>query len=105
MLRHGIDLDTEAIRTFRRRWRISELCVLGSILRADFGPDSDVDFLASYDRDADWDLFDHFHMEDELAAIIGRNVQIVDREAVVNGSNRVFRQEVLATAEPINDAR
>ncbi|HLJ56921.1 MAG TPA: nucleotidyltransferase domain-containing protein [Chthonomonadaceae bacterium] len=101
MVAHGIELDTEAIRAFCCKWKIRELCVFGSILRDDFRPDSDVDFLVDYAEDAEWDLFDHFDMQDELARIVGRDVDIVDRGVIETSRNRLRKREILSTAEPV----
>jgi len=43
-----VQLDRGLLAAFCRRWRIRELCVFGSALRDDFGPDSDLDFLVSF---------------------------------------------------------
>jgi len=43
-----------------------------SVLREDFGPDSDVDVLVSFADDAHWTLLDLVRTEEELAAIVGR---------------------------------
>lgn len=101
MTLHGIDLDSAAIRTFRRRWKIRELAVFGSILRDDFRPDSDIDFLAEYEDDAEWDLLDHMDMEDELARIVGRNVDLLTRYSVETSENPFLQRQILSTAEPI----
>lgn len=98
---HGIDLDTHAIREFCQKWRILDLRVFGSILRDDFGPDSDIDFLADFPADADWDICDHMDMEEELAAIVGRRVDLVSRSAIEASRNRFYIKEILGTAEPI----
>jgi uncharacterized protein len=98
---HGIDLDSPAIRDFCRRWKIHELSVFGSILRDDFRPDSDIDFLADYDEDATWDLFDAIHMREELEALLGRSVDIVDRFAIEHDANRFVKKAILSTAELI----
>jgi len=34
----------------------------------------DVDLLVTFAPEANWGLFDHQHMEDELAALLGRRV-------------------------------
>jgi predicted nucleotidyltransferase len=101
MIAHGINLDSDAIREFCRKWKICELKVFGSILRDDFGPDSDIDFLIEHEADAEWDVFDHFDMEDELAGIVGRKVDLVDIDTVRQSRNRFRRREILSTAEPI----
>ena len=95
------DLDSQAIRRFCTQWKINELSVFGSILREDFRPDSDVDFLADFDEDAEWDLFDHMDMEEELAAIVGRPVDLLTRYSVETSRNRFYKKEILSTAESI----
>ena len=101
MKAHGLNLDSPAVRDFCRRWKITELSVFGSILRNDFRPDSDVDFLLDYEEDAEWDLFASIRMQNELAAILGRKVDVVDRYAIEHDGNRFIRQQILDTAERI----
>ena len=43
-----IPLDTDRIADFCRRWQITEFSLFGSVLRADFRPDSDVDVLVTF---------------------------------------------------------
>ncbi len=100
----SLEIDSNAIHSFCKRWQISELCVFGSILRADFRKESDADFMADYDIEADWDLVDHIKMTRELAEIMGRPVDIVDRPAIEGSSNRYLRREILATAKQIHAA-
>ena len=101
MTRHGVVLDSEDIRKFCRKWKIRELKVFGSILREDFRPESDIDFLADFDPDAEWDAFDHLDMEDELTALVGRKVDLVGLSAVESSKNRFRKKEILSTAEPV----
>ncbi len=98
---HGIDLNSRAIREFCIKWKVTELSVFGSILRDDFRPDSDVDFLVSYDRDAEWDLSDLIIMRDELAHVVGRPVDLISRATVERSDNRFIKKEVLSTSEPV----
>jgi predicted nucleotidyltransferase len=99
--RHGITLPMDRIAEFCRRWRVRELAVFGSFLRDDFGPDSDLDFLYTFADDVHWTLFDLVTMDDELAAIIGRDVDLVCRSAVERSENYIRRHHILSTAEPI----
>ena len=101
MTAHGIKLDTTTIREFCARWKIKELRVFGSILRDDFRPDSDIDFIADFDEDSDWDLFDHMEMEEELAAIVGRNVDLLTRYSVETSQNRFYKHRILSESEQI----
>jgi hypothetical protein len=101
MIAHGITLDSNRLAAFCRDWKIREVSVFGSILRDDFGPDSDIDFLVDYDDDAEWDLFDLFRMEEELERIVGRPVDVVDRYALECDGNRFVRAQIARTAELI----
>ena len=46
------------IEDFCRRWKIAEFSLFGSVLREDFGPNSDVDVLVSFSPDIPWSLLD-----------------------------------------------
>ncbi len=93
-----VDLDREVLAEFCRKWKISELSVFGSALRDDFGPDSDLDFLVSFEPEAEWDLFDIVDMKDELEARFGRPVDIVEKEALRNPWRKY---EILRTREVV----
>jgi predicted nucleotidyltransferase len=43
---------------------------------------------------------DHVAMEEELAGIIGRNVDLVSRRAIERSSNWIRRKAILESAEP-----
>jgi hypothetical protein len=84
----------EAIRRFCRKWKVTEFGLFGSVLRDDFGPDSDVDVLVSFDPGARWSLWDLFDMRDELGALFGREVDLVEKEGL---RNPFRRHEILTT--------
>lgn len=79
-----LPIPTERIPDFCRRWMVREFAFTGSIVSGDFGPDSDVDVLLTFDARAQWDLFDMVAMRDELAAMFGRAVDIIEEGAVRN---------------------
>lgn len=96
-----IAIDREAIDAFCRRWRTTEFALFGSVLRDDFGPDSDIDVLVTFAPDATWSLFDYVAMEEELGRILGRKVDLVNRRAIEQSSNWLRRREILETAERV----
>lgn len=100
-----IELDIEAIKGFCRTWKIEEFALFGSVLREDFKPESDVDVLVTFASDARWGLFDYARMEDELAEILGREVDVVDRGAVERSENYIRRKHILSNAESVYVAR
>jgi uncharacterized protein len=95
MNHHGIVASKEAIAEFCRRHSIIRLSLFGSILRGDFGPDSDVDFLVEFERGKVPSLFDIAGMELELSDLIGRKADLRTAEDL----SRYFRDDVVRTAE------
>jgi len=100
-----IELDIERIKDFCRKWKIEEFALFGSVLREDFKPESDIDVLVSFAPDSRMGLFDYARMERELAEIVGREVDVVDRAAVERSENYIRRKHVLSNAETVYVAR
>jgi predicted nucleotidyltransferase len=90
-------IPRDAIVDFCRKWQVTEFAFFGSILRDDFGPDSDVDVLVSFAAGTRYSLFDLVHMEDELRAIFGRDVDLVTRRAVERNPNTWRREAILGS--------
>jgi len=90
---------------FCRRWKVRELAVFGSALREDFRPQSDIDLLVTFDPDANWGLLEQTAMESELAALLGRRVDLVSRRAVERSPNWIRRKAILESAETVHVAR
>lgn len=97
-----ISLPMEKLREFCRKWKVQELAVFGSALRKDFRADSDIDLLVSFKPDARWSLFDEVSMEQELTALIGRKVDLVDRKGIERSANWIRRQAILESARPLH---
>jgi uncharacterized protein len=100
-----ISIPRERLGEFCRRWKIIELRVFGSALREDFDKDSDLDLLVKFAPDADWSLVDHVAMEEELAALAGRKVDLVSQRAIERSSNWIRRKAILESAEPFFASR
>jgi len=100
-IRPGVAVESARLKEFCRRWKISRLCLFGSALRDDFTDKSDIDLLVDFLEDAEWSLFDHVRMEDELAAVFGRKVDLVTRHSIEGSDNWVRRKDILETAEQI----
>ncbi len=86
---------------FCRRWRVTELALFGSVLRPDFGPKSDVDVLVTFAPDVSVGLFALVEMQQELEALLGRPVDLVERIAVERGENYIRRKHILSHMEVI----
>jgi predicted nucleotidyltransferase len=93
-----IELPREKIAEFCRRWKITEFSLFGSVLRDDFRPDSDVDVLVTFESDASWSLWDLAKMQEELKAMFGRDVDIVEKPAL---RNPFRKHEILRTHQVV----
>ena len=81
-------VSQEKIAEFCRRWQIVEFALFGSIVRDDFGPESDVDVLVTFTPDAPWSLFELVEMQEELKDIFGRDVDLIEEDALKNPFRR-----------------
>lgn len=64
-----IDLPSDGLAAFCERWQVTELTLFGSVLRDDFGPESDVDVLVSFEPRVPHTLLDIVRMREELSGM------------------------------------
>ena len=76
MTYHGIVFDREEMARFCRRHGIKRLSLFGSILRDDFGPESDIDILVEFGAGETPSLFELGGMVMELREKFGREVDL-----------------------------
>lgn len=100
-----LELPLEQLAAICGKYGVEELSVFGSALRDEFGPDSDVDFLVTFrDDDAGPWFGKYVDMEQDLAALLHRAVDLVSRRAVEQSDNYIRRKHILGTAERIYGA-
>lgn len=90
-----VEIEHERVAEFCRHNPIKRLAFFGSVLRDDFGPQSDVDVLVEFTPQAQVTLLDMVRMQDELSEIIGRRVDLRTKGFI----SRYFREAVVAEAE------
>lgn len=95
-----ITASPEVITDFCRRHHIHKLSLFGSVLRDDFGPDSDVDVLVEFEPGETPGFFEYVGMELELTELFGRKVDLLTAGFL----SPYFREEVLREALPIHVA-
>jgi predicted nucleotidyltransferase len=97
--RGRIAIDEEKLADFCRRHHIRRLALFGSILRDDFGPESDVDVLVEFEQGHVPGLA-FFSLEEELSRLLGRKVDLNTPGFL----SPYFRDAVLSEAEALYDA-
>lgn len=90
MVAPNVPFSSDAVAAFCAKHRIAELSLFGSVLREDYGPDSDVDVMVVFDPGAEGITFENLpDMLDELQAIFGgRRVDLVERRLITNPFKR-----------------
>ena len=96
-----VDISKDEIAAFCRRHHICSLAFFGSVLRADFGPDSDVDVLVEFEHGHKHSLMDLVRMEEELTEMFGQKADLVERRAVERSENYIRRRHVLESVEEV----
>ena len=86
-----LPIPRDRIAAFCRKHGIQKFSLFGSVLRDDFGPQSDVDVVAEFRPEARFGLFELVDMQDELTAIVGRKAEIFEFRAL-----RPWMQEEVA---------
>ncbi len=87
--------DSDALGELCRRHHIRQLSLFGSTLKSTAGPDSDIDLLVEFERDAKPGLLDLANIENELSNLLrGRRVDLRTPEDL----SGYFRDEVVREA-------
>ena len=100
-----LELPLGQIAGFCQRWGIARLEIFGSVLREDFRPDSDLDFLFTpgpdFKREKAYGPWAHNYMAEELAALVGREVDLIEHAQIERHRNWIRRKHILGTAQTV----
>jgi uncharacterized protein len=94
MTYHGIEVDPHRVALFCKEHKIVRLALFGSILRDDFGAESDVDVLVEFADDAAVGFFSIVEMERELTDMFGRRAEI----HTYRGLHPLYRDDVIRSS-------
>jgi hypothetical protein len=99
-----IEAKRSEIAALCRRFQVRRLEVFGSAARGnDFDPDrSDADFLVEFEPESGLPPLEQYvGLAAALEALLGRPVDLVEREAIEDSRNYLRRRAILAAAEPL----
>jgi len=88
-------IKKDQVAAFCQRNGIRRLSLFGSVLRDDFGPDSDVDVLVEFAPGVRFGYLGLMAMQEELAGVVGRPVEMY----APSWLRPWMREEVEASAE------
>jgi predicted nucleotidyltransferase len=98
-----IDQNRDALAAICRRYGVTRLELFGSAARKNgFDPSrSDTDFLVTFEPGRRNDLATFADLKDALERLLGRRVDLVEREAVEGSRNFIRRRAILSEAETV----
>ena len=99
MMTPQIDFDRTQLEKLCRKYGVRRLALFGSVIRDDFGDDSDVDVLVEFQPDATVGL-SFFSLQKELSLLLGRQVDLSTPGFL---SPRI-REKVASEARPVYEA-
>jgi hypothetical protein len=99
-IKSRLNITEEQLAAFCLKWKIVEFALFGSVLTDEFRPDSDVDVMVTFDKDAHWGI-EIVTIGDELMEMLGREVDLVTRPSVERSENYLMRRSILSNTRTI----
>jgi uncharacterized protein len=98
-----ISPPVDRIAEICRRHHVRKLALFGSVVRGDFGPASDVDVLVEFEE-GHTPGFAFFDLQEDLADLFGREVDLLTYRSVLENPNYIFRKRALNQVEVLYEA-
>ena len=94
-----LEQQLPGIQRLCRDHHVKALHAFGSVLRPDFQPDSDIDFLVVFDRSKHPSAFvQFFAFKEALEAMLGRTVDLIPYDSI---HNPFFKLEIEETKQVV----
>ena len=77
-------IERTLLEDFCRHWRVAELSLFGSAARGEAHLESDYDVMVEFQNDSGVGLWQFTRMQDELAEMVGRPVDLVEKGTIRN---------------------
>lgn len=97
-----MNIDLKKIEMFCKKWKIQELAIFGSFLRADFNDQSDVDVLITFLPKVTWG-FEIAELREELSLIFNRPIDLLNKRSLEMSKNSFKKDEILKSCKVIYD--
>jgi predicted nucleotidyltransferase len=82
------DLPMQQIEAFCQKYGVEEFSLFGSVLREDFGSDSDIDVMLKFKPGNSFTFENTPDIQDELESIFGRPVDVIEKGRIRNAFRR-----------------
>jgi hypothetical protein len=103
-MEYAIDIPQDQLADVCQRYDIHRVLLFGSVLRPDFGPESDIDLLVEFMPGVAITLRDLDEVEAAFSAILGRPVDLGEYASVIEDPNYLRRRGILESAAVIYES-
>ena len=76
------------IESFCQKYGVEEFALFGSVLRKDFGPDSDIDVMLKFKPGYGFTFENTPNIQDDLKQIFGRPIDVIEKGKIRNPLRR-----------------
>ena len=83
-----IEIPMDKIKAFCLKYGVEEISLFGSVLRDDFGPESDIDVMLKFARGHGFTFENTPDILAKLEAIFGREVDVIEKGRIRNPFRR-----------------
>ena len=84
----AIDVPKTQIESFCQKYGVEEFALFGSVLRKDFGPDSDIDVMLKFKPGYGFTFENTPNIQDDLKQIFGRPIDVIEKGKIRNPLRR-----------------
>jgi uncharacterized protein len=86
------DTHINKIKKLCEKYRVKTFSVFGSVLRNDFNPQSDIDFIVDFNEMDPLVYTDlYFQLKDSLERTLGRKIDLIELRGI---KNKIFKNEI-----------
>ena len=94
-----VDLQLTSLKKLCEKHHVEKLWVFGSVLRSDFRPDSDIDFLVQFTDFPIEDYFDNYiTFKESLISLFKREIDLLEIQTI---KNKVLKRNIFAKRQKI----
>src|SRR2546421_1545406 len=86
--RLNIAVPLEQIKAFCAKYGVEEFALFGSVLRDDFGPESDIDVMLKFRPGRGFTFENTPEIQEDLERMFGRPVDVIEKERIGNPFRR-----------------
>lgn len=92
-------ISAAEVEAFCRKWGIRKLEALGRLSASEGATNESIPFVITGEPETRWSLRDLVAMEEDLGRMLGRSVDLAERQCIANSRSYIRRQTLLGCSD------